>query len=180
MQSLGEERAAEERSIVPAARRASTAIIVVLSIWLGAVAYFIAIVAPAAFRVLPTRMLAGALVGQTLPAIFISGIVGGVLVMWFAVRGGPALPWRRLHLWGGFAISALDFVAQFIIARRIEGLLAAMGAAPDALPPGNPMRVAFGRLHGLSVLCLGIAALVGLVLLVVTLMAQRRDFTRRD
>ncbi|HET7564931.1 MAG TPA: DUF4149 domain-containing protein, partial [Gemmatimonadaceae bacterium] len=61
-------------------RGTSTASIVILSVWLGAVAYFIAVVAPAAFRVLPERTLAGALIGQTLPAIFIAGIVVGVLV----------------------------------------------------------------------------------------------------
>jgi hypothetical protein len=36
-------------------------------------------VAPAAFRVLPTRALAGALVGEVLPVLFWAGAVTGAL-----------------------------------------------------------------------------------------------------
>lgn len=161
------------------ARRTSLAIIVVLSIWLGAVAYFIAVVAPAAFRVLPTRALAGALVGQTLPTIFIAGIVAGVVVLGLALRTGRAIPWHRVHVSGGAVMAVLSVAAQFVIGHRIDRLLVTMGTAPDALPPGNPLRIAFGRLHALSVLCLGLAAVVALVLLAMALATHGRDDAHR-
>ncbi|HET7566344.1 MAG TPA: hypothetical protein VFJ96_15185, partial [Gemmatimonadaceae bacterium] len=116
-----------------------------------------------------------ALIGQTLPTIFISGIVVGVLVAGLALRGGRTTRQRTSGFVGGILVALLCGVAQFVIGLRIDRLLAAMGTAPDALPVDNPMRVAFGRLHGLSMLCLGLAALVALALLVVTLVAMRRD-----
>ena len=151
---------------------------VVLCVWLGAVAYFIAVVAPAAFRALPSRTLAGALVGQTLPAIFVSGIVAGALVCGLAFWGGPAAPSRGTRLLGGAIVALLCAVAQFVIGTRIDRLLAAMVGGPDALPAGDPHRVAFGRLHALSVASLGLAALVAIVVLAVTLASIGRQVAR--
>jgi len=51
---------------------------ILLSAWLGAGVLFATVVAPAAFAVLPSRALAGALVGRVLPVIFVSGIVAAV------------------------------------------------------------------------------------------------------
>jgi hypothetical protein len=46
-----------------------------LSAWGGASLLTIAVVAPGAFRALPSRALAGAMVGQVLPAVFIVGLL---------------------------------------------------------------------------------------------------------
>ena len=46
-----------------------------LAAWLGAGVLFAAVVAPAAFAVLPSRNLAGALVGRVLPVVLIAGVV---------------------------------------------------------------------------------------------------------
>ena len=54
--------------------------VVVLAFWLGAAAFFSVAVAPALFAALPTRTLAGEVVGRVLPGVFYSGIVVGVLV----------------------------------------------------------------------------------------------------
>jgi hypothetical protein len=43
-----------------------------IAFWGGAAILTIAIVTPAAFAVLPTRALAGSLVGRVLPALFLS------------------------------------------------------------------------------------------------------------
>ncbi|NBW64887.1 DUF4149 domain-containing protein, partial [bacterium] len=51
-----------------------------LSAWGGASLLTIAVVAPGAFRALPTRGLAGAMVGQVLPTVFVSGLVIGLAV----------------------------------------------------------------------------------------------------
>jgi hypothetical protein len=66
----------------------SSAISVVgLSAWLGAAVLAATVVAPAAFAVLPTRSLAGALVGRVLPVLFYGGAVVGC-------RRGVARPSR--------------------------------------------------------------------------------------
>ena len=52
-----------------------------LVLWLGGAVLFAAAVAPALFAVLPTRTLAGAVVGRVLPVIFYSGMLIGVVVV---------------------------------------------------------------------------------------------------
>ena len=42
--------------------------------WIGAALITVAVVAPGAFAVLPSRTMAGAMVGRVLPALFIAGI----------------------------------------------------------------------------------------------------------
>jgi len=54
--------------------------------WLGAAVLVAAVVAPAAFRVLPTRSLAGAVVGQVLPVIFASGFLIAIIAMGLEAR----------------------------------------------------------------------------------------------
>ncbi|MDE3217575.1 MAG: DUF4149 domain-containing protein, partial [Gemmatimonadota bacterium] len=56
-------------------RGASLSQIVGTSVWLGAAVLLAAAVAPAAFAVLPSRSLAGDLVGRVLPVIFWSGML---------------------------------------------------------------------------------------------------------
>ena len=53
-----------------------------------------AVVAPAAFAVLPTRTLAGALVGRVLPVLFWCGMLVGVGVAVLGVARRPARGWR--------------------------------------------------------------------------------------
>ena len=48
--------------------------------WIGAALITVAVVAPGAFAVLPSRTMAGTMVGRVLPALFISGMVIGILV----------------------------------------------------------------------------------------------------
>ena len=65
--------------------------IALLALWLGAGAVFGAVVAPALFAVLPTRTLAGAVVGRVLPTIFYAGILIGVVAI--------VLEWRTHREW---------------------------------------------------------------------------------
>jgi hypothetical protein len=52
-------------------------------------------------------------------------------------------------------------VAQFIIGPKIEAIRASISGAVDALDATDPRRVQFGRLHGFSVLWMGVAMLGG-------------------
>jgi hypothetical protein len=139
--------------------------IVALSAWLGAAVLVAAVVAPAAFAVLPTRTLAGALVGRVLPALFWSGIVIGI--------GVAALGWsapRRGWLVGSALLLVASCVAaQLVVAPRIERVRAGISGPVDALDPSDPRRLAFGLLHGMSVAWMGlggVAAAAALLLLV--------------
>lgn len=139
--------------------------LVLLSLWLGAALIVAAVVAPAAFDVLPTRTLAGALVGRVLPVLFWSGSVIGLVVLWLGWR----VPSPAARTIAAVVLIASCLVAQLGIAPRIERVRAAIGGPLEALDPSNPLRQSFGRLHGMSVACLGaggLAALVVLVLLV--------------
>ena len=132
--------------------------IIVLAAWLGAAILVAAVVAPAAFRVLPSRTLAGALVGQVLPVIFVSGLVVAALAAILETRVAPGA--FRLTVAGPLVAMIVGcVVAQFVIGPKIEAVRAAIGGAVEALDAGDPRRVQFGRLHGFSVLWMGVAML---------------------
>lgn len=128
--------------------------------WLGGVVLFGAVVAPAAFTVLPTRTLAGALVGRILPPLFVAGMIVGAMVA-VSASGVVPRPRRAGRLIAGGLLLASCAVAQFGIGARIERVRADAGASLDELPADHPIRVTFGRLHGLSVGGLALAALGG-------------------
>lgn len=126
-----------------------------LAAWVGAALLTTAVVAPAAFAVLPTRSLAGALVGRVLPPLFASGLVLNALGAAAAWRDGERFATARLALCT--LAAAACAMAQFVVARRIALLRAEIGPSLDALAAADPRRVAFGKLHGLSVVSLGVA-----------------------
>lgn len=140
--------------------KAVAAEVILLSAWLGAGILVAAAVAPAAFRVLPSRSMAGAIVGAVLPVIFISGLVIAVAAIGLEARAGAR--WARPAVVVPYIALILGCaVAQFIIGPKIEAVRVTIGGAVDALDPADPRRVQFGRLHGFSVLWMGVAMLGG-------------------
>jgi hypothetical protein len=130
--------------------------LIVASLWLGAAILFVAVVAPAAFAALPSRTLAGALVGAVLPSLFYAGVVVGLAL---AIA---ALATRRTRIVtlatvGGLTVAISCAVAQFVVAPRIERVRAAIDGPIESLAPSDARRVSFGRLHAMSVLWLGVA-----------------------
>jgi len=124
----------------------SSRLVVLCWLWLGAALLFVAAVAPAAFAVLPSRALAGLLVGRVLPVLFWSGMAVGLVLL-------PALTgWRR-------AAAALLVLAcagaQLGVAPRIRQLRVELGADIEAVDAADPRRVEFGRWHAVSVVLLG-------------------------
>ena len=123
--------------------------------WIGAWLLFGLVVAPTAFRVLPSTRVAGSLIGPVLEALQLFGSVAGlllVLIAWLLGRGVArwALP---------LAMSAACLYSQF-------GLSAEMAEIQDGVfgPQGSGVLAErFNQLHRLSVsifLCVGICALV--------------------
>jgi len=135
-------------------------VIVAASLWLGAALLVSAVVAPAAFAVLPSRTLAGALVGRVLPVLFWSGMALGVIG---AALAGSIGGWPTRG--AALVLAAACAVAQIVIGPRIEAIRAAIGGAVDALDVADPRRQTFGMLHGMSVLCLGLAMLATVVVI---------------
>lgn len=149
---------------------APLASVVLLAAWLGAALLVALAVAPAAFAVLPTRTLAGALVGRILPVVFWSGMAVGLVV----AALGWSLPNRLWRTGAALALVTACAAAQLVVAPRIARLRAEIGGAIDALDPSDPRRQAFGRLHGLSVAWMGVGGLAALVAL--TLLVRQISF----
>ncbi len=128
--------------------------------------FFSAAVAPALFRIIPERSLAGEIVGTLLPMLYISGMAVAVLAAIALLISRS--PGTRSQMAG--ATSALLMllslsVAHGVIGGRIADVRSRAGGALDALPPGDPLRQQFGALHGYSVVALGIAVAAALGLL---------------
>jgi len=143
-----------------------------LAAWLGASLLVAAVVAPAAFAVLPTRTLAGALVGRVLPVIFWSGMALGVVIAVLGSRMGLG----RFGFVSSIVLALASAAAQIGVAPRIEALRASIGGAVDALDVTDPRRMAFGRMHGISVLLMG----VGIIAAAVALVALARHLSSRS
>jgi len=127
-----------------------------LAAWLGASTLFATVVAPAAFAVLPSRSLAGALVGRVLPTVYTAGIVVAVAAMVLDRRGSGRAPRARRAALVVMAVACA--IAQLVVAPRIERLRAEDGGG-DILTQEDARRAAFGRLHTASAVCLLLAML---------------------
>ena len=157
-----------------AGRKAPRWLVAIVAAWLGAVVFFGAGVAPAAFAVLGSPAEAGALVGRLLPVLFVSGIGLGLILVLAAARlrtYGSRV--RRALAIAGVVIVGCCALAQGWIAPEIARVRDAAGTL-DTRPPDDPLRREFGRLHGTSVALLGIAWLGGVALLAIGSLAPRR------
>jgi hypothetical protein len=144
-----------------------------LAAWIGAAALVAGVVAPAAFAVLPTRALAGALVGRVLPVIFVAGLVAGLGAA--ALGWSPGSGFGRARLVLPLLAAALCAAAQFGVGPRIQRVRAQIGPSVEALAPSDPLRREFGRLHGVSVALMGAGMLAAGAALVLTAVAATRD-----
>ncbi|MDQ6827526.1 MAG: DUF4149 domain-containing protein [Gemmatimonadota bacterium] len=143
----------------PAPKRA-VASVALASLWMGAAVFLSAVLAPNAFRVLPTRTLAGAIVGATLPAVLVAGIVVGAALIALALPAYTSS--RRGQLGGAATLVVACATAQFVIGAKIERVRSAITGPIDLMPATDPLRAQFGQLHALSVLALGVAILAAI------------------
>ena len=145
-----------------------------LTLWVGGLLALGAVAAPSIFDVLAARqvandrVLAGAIVGETLRRFhLLSYACGAVLLATLLARGvlGP----RPLHFASRIGLVLLMLAATLysgvVVSSQIARLQTEIGAAPSSLPDGDPRRVAFGRLHATSTGLLLVPLLGGLVLL---------------
>lgn len=142
-----------------------------LIVWIGGLLFFAFAVAPAAFSVLPTRHLAGTLVGRTLGTLHWMGIFSGLVFLASSLlysqltRGTPhAFAARNVLI---ILMLALTLVSQFGIIPRMDTLRASIGEI-DSVPPDNPARLQFDALHVWSTRVEGGVLLLGLVVVYLT------------
>lgn len=144
--------------------------ILALVVWVGGLIFFALVVAPTVFApgLLPTRHLAGEIVGRSLGALHWMGIVSGVVFLiasmaYNRMTAGHARPLATRHLLIVIML-LLTVISQFVIGPKMHAIRNEVGAI-DSIPLENPGRAEFDRLHQWSegfesgVLLLGLTAL---------------------
>jgi len=159
-------------------RHAAAIELMVLSLWLGAAVIVAASVAPAAFAVLPSRTLAGAVVGKVLPVVFISGIIAALIAVACEVMDGRAIWTLRAGI-PLLVLAAGCASAQFVVTPKIDRIRDAIGGPVEDLPATDPRRLMFGKLHALSVAFLGLA-MVGAAIPIATRLSTAQSYERPD
>jgi len=138
-----------------------------LGIWVGGIILF-GVLAPTAFSVLPTRHLAGSIVGPMLNKLHWIGLISGIIflvasLLFSRITTGDLRVFSERNLLVCVML-VLTLTSQFGITSRMATLRSSMGEI-DNVPPTDPARVAFNTLHAWStrlevaILLLGLAAL---------------------
>lgn len=137
-----------------------------LGIWLGSMMFFSFAVAPSAFAVLPSRHLAGLIVGNTLVKLEVIGLALGLLLLLIQIIKARILPASsKLNFLFLAVMLATTAALWFWISPAMNTLRQAMNGEIDSIPLTDPARIQFNELHQYSVKLMGAAILSGLVLL---------------
>ncbi|HSZ18767.1 MAG TPA: DUF4149 domain-containing protein [Candidatus Acidoferrum sp.] len=121
-----------------------------LGCWLGGMIYFI-FLTQGIFSVMPTKDLAGVVVGYSLARLHMLGIVAGCvyLIATAALEKSVAALARPAALLV-LVMIVCTMASQYGVIARMDALRAQMGSV-DATPARDPLRAAFDRLHQYSV-----------------------------
>lgn len=135
-----------------------------LIVWIGGLVFF-PVVAQTAFSVLPTRHLAGSVVGRSLGVLHWMGIVSGVVfltssMLYNRLMNGSAQVLSARHVLICLML-LLTLISQFGIIPRMDALRASIGQI-DSVPADNPARMQFDALHVWSTRLEGGVLLLGL------------------
>jgi len=145
---------------------------IAVSLWLGAMAFFAFVVAPAAFAALE-REGAGRFVAVIFPRYYLAGTLLGVLALGGCVGRGILRGWRAwdwLPLGLVLLMLALTLYAWTVV-------LPAAHAAGEAMRQAgavtrSPEAVRFARLHQLSAMLNGVVMIAGVVFVVMEAMRR--------
>ena len=142
-----------------------------LVVWVGGVIFLSFAEAPTAFSVLPSRHLAGTVVGRSLTILHWMGLISGIVYLASSLaynqiaRGTPQALAARHVLIGLMLV--LTAVSQFGITPRMAALRTSF-VEIDQVPPDDPGRVEFNKLHQWSERMEGGVLLLGLVVVYLT------------
>ena len=142
-----------------------------LIVWLGGLIFFAFVLAPTAFSVLPSRHLAGSLVGRSLATLHWMGIISGIIflassILYSRLTQGTPHVFAARHLLICLML-ALTLTSQFGIIPRMDTLRASIGEI-DSVPLDNPARKQFDALHVWSTRVESGVFLLGLVVVYLT------------
>jgi hypothetical protein len=140
-----------------------------LGVWVGAALFVGVLLAPGAFATLPTRELAGNVVGMALGRLHLLGYACGAMFLLASVIGARSVgALARPAAICVIGMLLLTAVTQFGVNAKVGELREQMRTefgSVDAAPRNHALRAQFGRLHGISsaleltVLLLGVAAM---------------------
>jgi uncharacterized membrane protein len=149
-----------------------------LVVWIGGLIFFAFVVAPTVFApgLLPTRHLAGEIVGRSLGALQWMGIASGIVFLvasaiYNRMTLGSARPLAGRHLLIVLML-LLTLISQFAISPRMHAIRADVGVI-DNVSPDSSVRMEFDRLHVWSEKFEETVFLLGLVALFLTARALR-------
>jgi hypothetical protein len=154
-----------------------------LGVWLGALVFFGAVLAPLAFSELPPLFpnpasglhAAGTIVGGSLVRLHWIGLVCGLIFLVVLVVARKhyrsILPQAVLVV----LMMVLTAYSQFSIIPRMDTARDSIGGNVNAVAENNPGRVIFDRLHQTSVHVEALVLLLGVAALVATAHWSRRD-----
>lgn len=138
-----------------------------LGCWLGSIIFFILFTA-GIFSVMPTKDLAGLVVGYSLGRLHVMGIVAGcVYLLSTAILERSIAALVRPASLLVFVMILCTMASQYGVIARMDGLRAQMGSV-DATSANHPLRLAFDRLHQYSVRLESIVLFSGLAALFLT------------
>jgi hypothetical protein len=149
-----------------------------LVVWLGGLIFFAFVLAPTVFSpgLLPTRQMAGSIVGRSLDLLHYMAIGSGIVflivsMLYNRMSAGNARPLATRHLLI-VVMLLLTLVSQFAISPKMHAIRDEVGVI-DHVPMENPLRVEFDRLHMWSERFEEAVLLLGLVALYSTAQALR-------
>src|SRR5579863_6365647 len=121
-----------------------------LIVWLGGLVFFAFVLAPTAFSVLPSRHLAGMVVGRTLGTLHWMGIISGLVflassILYSRLTKGTPHVFAARHVLICLML-ALTMISQFGIIPHMDTLRASIGEI-DSVPVNNPARMQFDALQ---------------------------------
>ena len=138
-----------------------------LGCWLGSIIFFI-VFTQGIFSVMPTKDLAGLIVGYSLARLHIMGIVAGcVYLLSTAILEKSVVALVRPAALLVFVMILCTMASQYGVIARMDVLRAQMGSV-DATSAENPLRAAFDRLHQVSVRLESVVLFSGLAALFLT------------
>lgn len=142
-----------------------------LTVWIGGIIFLSFVEAPIAFGVLPSRHMAGTVVGHSLGILHWMGLFSGIIflgcsMLLSSLTAGSAHPLAARHILICLML-VLTVVSQFGISPKMSTLRAQFGDI-DTVPATDPGRMQFDSLHVWSVRLEVAVLLTGLAVLYLT------------
>jgi hypothetical protein len=142
-----------------------------LTVWIGGIIFLSFVEAPTAFGVLPSRHMAGTVVGHSLGTLHWMGLFSGIIflgssMLLSSLTTGSAHPLAARHILICLML-VLTVVSQFGISPKMATLRAQFGDI-DTVPATDPGRMQFDSLHVWSVRLEVAVLLMGLAVLYLT------------